>query len=123
MPKSPQLGTMAARPYRVALGSSAPPAAVIAQLREQDRPGALWGNWFGGGVLIFQRPLRVEEPIDASKGFGCLDEQPRLADAEADVRSGTVGGGWLACFGYDPKTTTLAFYDSLLLRVPGPRRA
>ena len=28
--------------------------------------------------------------------------------------SGIVGGGWLACFGYDPKTTTLAFYDSLL---------
>jgi len=25
-----------------------------------------------------------------------------------------VGGGWLACFGYDPKTTALAFYDSLL---------
>ena len=32
-----------------------------------------------------------------------------------DLReSGIVGGGWLACFGYDPKTTTLAFYDSLL---------
>jgi para-aminobenzoate synthetase/4-amino-4-deoxychorismate lyase len=114
VPKSPQLGTMAARPYRLALGPSASPAAVIAQLREEDRPGALWGDWFGGGVLIFRRPLRVEEPVDAFKGFECLDEQPRLADSEAGAWSATVGGGWLACFGYDPKTTTLAFYDSLL---------
>jgi para-aminobenzoate synthetase/4-amino-4-deoxychorismate lyase len=98
----------------LALGSNASPAAVIAQLREEDRPGALWGDWFGGGVLIFHRPLRVEEPVDASEGFGCLDEQPRLARSEAAMGSGAVGGGWLACFGYDPKTTTLAFYDSLL---------
>ncbi len=114
MPDSPQLGAMAARPYRLALGSNASPAAVVAQLREEDRPGALWGEWFGGGVLIFQRPLRVEEPVDASEGFGCLDEQPRLAHFGAEVGSATVGGGWLACFGYDSKTTTLAFYDSLL---------
>jgi para-aminobenzoate synthetase / 4-amino-4-deoxychorismate lyase len=112
VPNSAQLGAMPAHPYRLALGSNASPAAVIAQLREEDRPGALWGEWFGGGVLIFQRPFRVEEPVDASEGFGCLDEQPRLADAGAGV--GIVGGGWLVCFGYDPKTTTLAFYDSLL---------
>jgi para-aminobenzoate synthetase / 4-amino-4-deoxychorismate lyase len=114
VPNSPQLGAMSARPYRLALGSNASPAAVIAQLREEDRPGALWGDWFGGGVLIFQRPIRVEEPVDASEGFGCLDEQPRLAHSGAGLESGTVGGGWLACLGYDPKTTTLAFYDSLL---------
>ena len=65
-------------------------------------------------MLIFRRPLRVEEPVDASDGFGCLDEQPGLAQSGAEVGSGIVGGGWLACFGYDPKTTTLAFYDSLL---------
>jgi para-aminobenzoate synthetase/4-amino-4-deoxychorismate lyase len=119
VPNSSQLGTIAARPYRLALGSDASPAAVIARLREEDRPGALWGDWFGGGVLIFQRPLRVEEPLDASEGFGCLDEQPRLARSEAEMASGTVGGGWLACFGYDTKTTTLAFYDSLLRWQPG----
>jgi para-aminobenzoate synthetase / 4-amino-4-deoxychorismate lyase len=111
---SPQLGAMLARPYRVALAANASPAAVIPQLREEDRPGALWGDWFGGGVLIFQRPLKVEEPVDASAGFECLDEQPRLAHSEAGAESGAVGGGWLASFGYDPKTTTLAFYDSLL---------
>ena len=49
---------------------------------------------------------------EASDGFAYLDEQPRLSEGESE--SGLVGGGWLACFGYDPKTTTMAFYDSLL---------
>ena len=113
MPSPLELGAMTARPYRLPLLSNTSPAAVIAQLRERDRPGALWGDWFGGGLLIFRRPLRVEEPVDAFDGFGCVDEQPRL-ESGAEVGSGIVGGGWLACFGYDPKTTTLAFYDSLL---------
>jgi anthranilate/para-aminobenzoate synthase component I/branched-subunit amino acid aminotransferase/4-amino-4-deoxychorismate lyase len=56
----------------------------------------------------------VQEPVDASEGFGYLDEQPPLAHPGSGTGSGIVGGGWLACFGYDPKTTTLAFYDSLL---------
>ena len=114
MPGSPQLGAMTARPYHLALASNATPAAVIAQLREDDRPGALWGDWFGGGVLIFHRPLRVLEPVTAPEGFGYLDEQPRLARSGSVVGPSIIGGGWLACFGYDPKTTTLAFYDSLL---------
>jgi para-aminobenzoate synthetase / 4-amino-4-deoxychorismate lyase len=107
-----ELGAATARPFRLALHSNASPAAVIAQLPEDDCPGALWGHWFGGGLLIFRRPLRVEQPVDAADGFGYLDEQPRLSGSE--LASGTVGGGWLACFGYDPKTTTLSFYDSLL---------
>jgi para-aminobenzoate synthetase/4-amino-4-deoxychorismate lyase len=111
---SPQLAAMTARPYRRPLDSNASPAAVIAQLREEDRPGALWGDWFGGGMLIFQRPLRVEEPVDAAEGFSWLDDQPAIVRSGSEMGSGTVGGGWLACFGYDPKTTTLAFYDSLL---------
>ena len=114
MPDSPQLSAMAARPYRQALDSSVSPGAVIGQLREDDRPGALWGDWFGGGVLIFHRPLRVEEPVVAFEGFECLDEQPAVMHSGSGVGSGIVGGGWLGCFGYDPKTTTLAFYDSLL---------
>jgi para-aminobenzoate synthetase / 4-amino-4-deoxychorismate lyase len=107
-----ELGATTARPYRLPLPSNASPAAVITHLGEDDRPGALWGHWFGGGLLIFRRPLRVEEPVDASDGFGYLDEQPALAGSERP--SGMVGGGWLACFGYDPKTTTLGYYDSLL---------
>ncbi|HEX6758078.1 MAG TPA: chorismate-binding protein [Propionibacteriaceae bacterium] len=105
---------MTARPYRLTLVSNASPGGVIAQLRKDDRPGALWGDWFGGGVLIFHRPVVVEEPVDASEGFGYLDDLPRLADSGSAGISGIVGGGWLACFGYDPKTTTLAFYDSVL---------
>jgi len=107
-----QLGARTARPYRLALDSDASPAAVIAQLDDDDRPGALWGDWFSGGLLIFIRPLHVVEPVDASSAFSYLDEQPRLASSTR--ASGIVGGGWLACLGYDPKTTTLAFYDSLL---------
>ena len=113
MPGPLELGAMTARPYRLPLLSNASPGAVIAQLREGDRPGALWGDWFDGGLLIFRRPLRVEEPVAASDGFVRVDEQPQL-ESGAEVGSGIVGGGWLACFGYDPKTTTLAFYDSLL---------
>jgi anthranilate/para-aminobenzoate synthase component I/branched-subunit amino acid aminotransferase/4-amino-4-deoxychorismate lyase len=107
-----QLAEMAARPYRRALPSNASPAAVVAQLNEDDHPGALWGQWFGGGLLIFRHPLRVEQPVHAQDGFTCLDEQPALSRSEQVA--GAVGGGWLACFGYDPETTTLAFYDSLL---------
>jgi para-aminobenzoate synthetase/4-amino-4-deoxychorismate lyase len=112
MPGPLELGATTARPYRLPLPSNASPAAVIAQLREDDRPGALWGDWFGGGLLIFRRPLRVEEPVDATDGFGYLDEQPTPSGSE--LASGLVGGGWLACLGYDPNTTTLGFYDSLL---------
>ncbi|HJV13790.1 MAG TPA: chorismate-binding protein [Propionibacteriaceae bacterium] len=103
---------MTFRPYRHPLTSDASPVALITQLGNDDRPGVLWGNWFGGGLLIFRSPLRVVEPVDAASGFGYLDEQPTLVGGEA--ASGIVGGGWLTCFGYDPKTTTLAFYDSLL---------
>jgi len=112
MPGPLELDAMTARPYRLPLPSNVSPAAVIAQLREDDRPGALWGDWFGGGLLIFRRPLRVEEPVDATDGFGYLEEQPTPSGFE--LASGLVGGGWLACLGYDPKTTTLGFYDSLL---------
>ena len=51
-----------ARPYRRELASDASPVAVLAQLPEDDHPGALWGDWFGGGMVIFRRPLRVIEP-------------------------------------------------------------
>jgi para-aminobenzoate synthetase/4-amino-4-deoxychorismate lyase len=111
-PDPTTLGAVGARPYRLGLGSDASPAAVIAQLDPIDRPGALWGDWFGGGLLIFRRPMRVAEPVDASGGFRYLDEQPTVIGS--DPESHIVGGGWLSCFGYDPNTTRLAFYDSLL---------
>jgi para-aminobenzoate synthetase / 4-amino-4-deoxychorismate lyase len=112
VPRSANLGAMAAQPYWLALASHAAPAAVIAQLSVNDHPGALWGDWFGGGLLILRHPLRVIEPVEAADGFGYLDELPTVIGA--DPRSQIVGGGWLACFGYDSGTTTLAFYDSVL---------
>jgi len=112
VPGPAQLGDLTARPYRHELASDALPVAVLAQLPEDDHPGALWGDWFGGGVVIFRHPLRVVEPAEASEGFAYLDEQPKLPEVES--ASGVVGGGWLACFGYDRETTTMAFYDCLL---------
>jgi para-aminobenzoate synthetase/4-amino-4-deoxychorismate lyase len=112
VPRPPGLGALTGRPYRLALSSDAAPAAVIAQLSEDDHPGALWGEWFGGGLLIFRQPLRVEDPVDATDGFDYLDEQPTVSGYEPGI--GLVGGGWLSCLGYDPQTTSLAFYDSLL---------
>ena len=101
VPGPAQLGALAARPYRLELASDASPGAVMAQLPEDDHPGALWGGWFGGGMAIFSRPWRVVEPAEASDGFAYLDEQPSLSDS--GVASDLVGGGWLACFGYDPR--------------------
>jgi para-aminobenzoate synthetase / 4-amino-4-deoxychorismate lyase len=112
VPGPPKLGAMAGQPYRLALASDAARATVIAQLSVNDHPGALWGDWFGGGLLIFHHPLRVIEPVEAADGFGYLDDQPTVI--RSNPRSRIVGGGWLAGFGYDPGTTSLAFYDSVL---------
>lgn len=98
------------RPYRVPLSGEAPPEVLIAGLDPADRPGALWGNWFGGGALLFRRPVRAYAPEHAEQAFATLDEQPDLTD----VPEGLVGGGWLAVLGYGPGATALAQYDSLL---------
>ena len=101
-----------ARPYRMLLSSNARPESVIAGLPGADQPGALWGDWFGGGVLIMVRPLVLHTPGPTGTGFAVLDEQPRIADRPRP--DDLVGGGWLACLGYAAGTTSLAFYDSLL---------
>ncbi len=101
------------RPFRVPLTSTARPDSVISRLPVADHPGVLWGDWFGGGVLIMIRPLAVRTPATAESAFGFLDEQPVLPDPPAGGAD-LVGGGWLACLGYTPGTTSLAFYDALL---------
>jgi len=110
---SPSLHQGPARPYRVPLISNAPPESVIAGLPSTDQPGVLWGDWFGGGVFIMVRPLVEHTPGSADEGFAALDEQPTIADRPPRFPD-LVGGGWLACLGYAPGTTGLAFYDSLL---------
>ena len=82
---------------------------------KHDRPGALVGRLVRRrGVDLHASHCVRAEPAEASEGFGYLDEQPRLFWSDRDRMPDLVGGGWLACFGYDPKTTTMAFYDSLL---------
>jgi para-aminobenzoate synthetase/4-amino-4-deoxychorismate lyase len=105
-----RLSEWSGRPYRVPVAAGARPAAVIAGLVPGDHPGALWGDWFGGGALLFRAPLRRHEPALAADGFEQLVEQPALADSGGDL----VGGGWLVALGYAPGATTIAFYDSLL---------
>jgi para-aminobenzoate synthetase/4-amino-4-deoxychorismate lyase len=83
---------------------------VIAGLVGADQPGALWGDWFGGGVLLFRAPLLRHAPGRATDGFAALAGQPALFGADADL----VGGGWLVVLGYAPGSSTTAFYDSLL---------
>ena len=74
------------------LASDASPAAVVAQLSEEDHPGALWGDWFDGGLLIFRRPLRVAEPLNATDGFECLDDQPLVVDPNCDPALSVADG-------------------------------
>jgi para-aminobenzoate synthetase/4-amino-4-deoxychorismate lyase len=110
MAKRPGLSGWPGRPYRVPVAADADPEAVIAGLDPGDRPGVLWGDWFGGGVLLFRAPLLWHEPARATDGFSALAEQPALTGTAADL----VGGGWLVVLGYAPGSTTTAFYDSLL---------
>jgi para-aminobenzoate synthetase / 4-amino-4-deoxychorismate lyase len=106
----PPLDGWPGRPYRLPLAADAQPEAVIADLVPEEHPGALWGDWFGGGLLLFRRPLRRREPVRAIDGFPELSEQPALAGTSADV----VGGGWLVTLGYASGSSAMGFYDSLL---------
>ena len=106
----PRWRTDRARPYRVPLSSDALPAAVVATLDPADRPGVLWGDWFGGGVVVVRRPLHRHETPTAAEASALLDEQPVLAEMPADL----VGGGWLTVLGYSPGSTIAAYHDSLL---------
>ena len=40
------------RPYRLPLTSAALPEAVLSGLADDEHPGALWGEWFGGGLVV-----------------------------------------------------------------------
>ena len=102
-----RLRELTARPYRVPLVSAASPSMIISRLDEHDHPGALWGGWFGGGVVIFSRPLLVANPPDAEGAFALLDELPELEPGPVSGDLGVIGGGWLACLGYDAGTDQL----------------
>ncbi len=110
----PDLAGWPGRPYRVPIAVESQPEAVITGLVSKDQPdnqpGVLWGDWFGGGLLLFRAPLRHHEPRDAPDGFAELADQPELPASVDDL----VGGGWLVVLGYTSGSSAIAFYDSLL---------
>ena len=125
-PEQPaSLASLTARPYRRSIASAVSPASVVAALASpadqsgRRSHGVLWGHWFGGGVLIFNRPLKTLVPRTASDGFAALDDLPRIEAPSAAEATDIVGGGWLACLGFEPGTSHLACYDSLLRWRPG----
>ena len=134
LPDSPRvlLRELTAHPYRVPLPSDASPSMIISKLDDHDHPGVLWGDWFGGGVLIFTGPLLVASPAEAEQAFDLLDELPQLDPGPAGRDSGVIGGGWLACLGYDTGqyelcvlrfTAALDSGQRLVLRESGPGRS
>ncbi len=112
-----RLRELTARPYWVPLPSRALPSTIIARLGDHQHSGALWGDWFGGGVLIFDEPWVLRRFSAAPDAFALVDELPRLEEFAADPPR-LVGGGWLTCLGYAADTTTCAFYGSLLRWTP-----
>ena len=69
-------------------------------------------------MVIFSRPLLVASPAVAEQAFALLDELPQVDPGPVGRAIGLIGGGWLACLGYDAGTTSCAFYDSLLRWTP-----
>jgi para-aminobenzoate synthetase / 4-amino-4-deoxychorismate lyase len=112
-PIARQLGS----PYAVALGPGPEPARLIAKLDVKDRPAVLWGNWFGGGVVVLRSPLRRLSRATAADVAALVDDQPTLIAWSPQDDSGTavhIGGGWVGCLGFSPGTSAACFYDSLL---------
>jgi para-aminobenzoate synthetase / 4-amino-4-deoxychorismate lyase len=112
-PIAEQIGS----PYAVPLGFGQEPARLVAKLNVKDRPAVLWGNWFGGGVVVLRMPLRRVSPATAPDVVALLDDQPSLTACSRDDDRATavqIGGGWVGCLGFSPGTSAACFYDSLL---------
>ncbi|HET9872156.1 MAG TPA: chorismate-binding protein [Propionibacteriaceae bacterium] len=106
-----------AHPFAVPLGDGPSPQAVLRCLTASDRPGCLWGQWFGGGVVLLRRPLHVVDPEHAAAGFDIVDRQPIVGSAGF----AGLGGGWLVSLGYERHRRWLGFYDQLLRCGPDGR--
>lgn len=104
------------RPYAVELGPGAAPAQVIRRLNRPGPAAALWGRWFGGGVIVLPEPLVATRVRHAEDAFDVLDQQPDLAGGSG---RGPLGGGWLACLGYSPGYSWIGFFDHLWRHRPG----
>ncbi|CAA9385484.1 MAG: Para-aminobenzoate synthase, aminase component [uncultured Propionibacteriaceae bacterium] len=105
------LARSTARPYAVVLGPGASPQALVGGMSSADHPGCLWGQWFGGGVVVLQQPLQVVRPDHTSAALAVLEQQPEVTPSNTFTG---LGGGWLACLAYDDQRSWLGFYDHLL---------
>ena len=103
-----------AHPSAIPLGTGPDPAALIAQLSPDDHPAALWGRWFGGGVVVMRSPLRTRTAATVADVLPVIDDQPFIADGVATRSAAIIGGGWLSCLGFTPGASAACFYDSLL---------
>jgi para-aminobenzoate synthetase/4-amino-4-deoxychorismate lyase len=103
-----------AHPSAIPLGPGPDPAALIAQLSPGDHPAALWGRWFGGGVVVMRSPLRTRTAATVTDVLSVIDDQPLVADGVAATSSAIIGGGWLSCLGFTSGVSAACFFDSLL---------
>ncbi|MET1007508.1 MAG: chorismate-binding protein, partial [Propionibacteriaceae bacterium] len=111
------LARLTGHPYAVRLGTGPAPEQVLRQLSVARPPldhiSALWGDWFGGGVVLLHSPRQAYDVGAALDAAGLLVDQPELRPAYGDGAP-LVGGGWLACLAYSADRSWLGFYDSLL---------
>ena len=80
------------------------------------RPMVLWGTWLDSEVLIGVDPVVELGDLDADQCCEALSVLPQPNIGSADIGFEGIGGGWVTVLGYDPDTSWLAFYDSLLRR-------
>lgn len=71
----------------------------------------LWGSWLDSEVVIGTDPLIELSRLDAAQCWAPLSATPQPTPGFEGI-----GGGWVTVLGYDPGTSWLAFYDSLLRR-------
>jgi para-aminobenzoate synthetase / 4-amino-4-deoxychorismate lyase len=105
---APERGLVA---FRRPLASSLGPEEALLWLRDDDRPFALCGDWFGGLTVLGSAPVRVADP--GSDPFWLLDQQRELPAGDV-----SVGGGWVGWFGYGLG----AWIEELPPPPPAPRR-
>ena len=100
---------MPSTPYAVELGAADPGSVILAYA--ELRPVVLWGSWLGSEVLIGLDPMIELPGLDADQCWAPLSALPQPTPGFDGI-----GGGWITVLGYDPGTSWLAFYDSLLRR-------
>ena len=84
-----------ARPLRVPLAARPTPGAVLRSLRDNQRPFALVGAWFGASAVVGSDPVRVA--VEGEDPLALLNALPEAAGPDAAF----VGGGLVGYLGYE----------------------